>query len=94
MSDRDGTSLERALVGELLTILMWIEARSDDETDPDTAVKMEEDIAVVVHGLGEQDRARFVSIATSLADEAKVSRPGAGDGFRDALDAMGLLDEP
>jgi hypothetical protein len=94
MSDHEATSLERAMVAELLTILKWIEALPDDEIDPDTAVKIEEDIGAVVQGLGEEDRARFVSIATLLADEASVSRPGAGDGFRDALDAMGLLDEP
>jgi hypothetical protein len=93
MSDHEATSLERAMVGELLTVLMWIEWLPDDEIVPDTAVKIEEDIAAVVDGLGVDDRAKFVSIATSLADEANAARPGAGEGFRDALEAMGLLDE-
>ena len=92
MSD-EGTAFERALVGELLMVLNWIEALPDEEIDPDTAVKIEEDIAAVVHGLGDDARARFVAIASSLADEADASRPGAGDGFREALDAMGLFDE-
>jgi hypothetical protein len=93
MSENEATALERALVGELLTVLNWIETLPDDEIDPDTAVKIEEDITAVAQGLGEDDRAKFVSIAGILADEADATRPGAGDSFREALDAMGLLDE-
>lgn len=93
MNDDMSTPLERALVGELLTVLDWIESLPDDEIDPDTAVKIQEDIAAVVQGLGDDERARFVAVASSLADEADASRPGAGDAFRQALDAMGLLDE-
>ena len=93
MSDREASSLERVMVGELLTVLMWIESQPDDEIDPDTAVKIEEDIAAVAQSLGDDDRAKFRLIAMSLADEANASRSRAGEGFREALDAMGLLDE-
>jgi hypothetical protein len=93
MSENESTPLERALVGELLTVLNWIEALPDEDIDPDTAVKIGEDVTAVVRGLGDGDRARFVAIAMSLANEADALRPGTGDRFRSELDAMGLLDE-
>jgi hypothetical protein len=94
MTDRKPTSLERATVGELLTLLLWIESLPDDEIELDTAVKIEEDIAAVVNGLDDTDRLTFVQIARSLADDADCSGCGGGDDLRRALVDLGLVDEP
>jgi len=93
MSDTDGTALERAMVGELLTVSAWIESLPDDQIDLDAAVKIQEDIAFVIDGLDDMDRATFVRIARTLADERDASRPGDGDGIRQSLVAFGLIGE-
>jgi hypothetical protein len=87
------TALERAMVGELLTVSDWIESLPDDQIDADVAVRIQEDIAFVIDGLTDADRRSLVRIATSLADERDASRPGDGNGIRQSLVAFGLVDE-
>ena len=81
------------MVGELLTILSWIEVLPEDELDPDTAVKMTEDVTGVVGALDESDRAKFIAIARQLADEADARQPGDGDAIRQQLAWIGLVEE-
>jgi hypothetical protein len=94
VSDPHGTALERAMVGELLTISAWIESLPDDQIDIDVAVRIQEDIAFVIDKLSDEDRDAIVHIATGLADERDASRSGDGDGVRRSLVAFGLLEEP
>jgi hypothetical protein len=61
MSD-PGTALERAMVGELLTLSAWIESLPDDQIGIDVAVKMQEDIAFVIDRMSDGDRQTFVHI--------------------------------
>jgi hypothetical protein len=93
MNERVPTSLEQAMVRELITLSVWIESLPDDRIDLDESVKLQEDITAVVQELGEADRATFVSIVTSLAAEHDARESGGGDAFREALEALGLLDE-
>jgi hypothetical protein len=65
---RAPTNLEIELVGEVLSIARWIESMPDDELDPDTGVKMLEDLAGVVGELGQEDQQTFIRAARHLAD--------------------------
>ena len=94
MSVQEPTSLERAMVGELLTVSAWLESLPDDQIDVDAAVKIQEDIAFVIDALSDEDRQTFVQIAIALADERDASRPGDGAEVRRSLDAFGLIEEP
>ena len=82
--------MEEALVKVTLGLLIALEAWPDDEIDPDTAVKLMEDIAATVYGLDPVDQARFVSIGQRWAaatdkDRANSAVPAYGDAIRQAL---------
>lgn len=66
-TSRQPTTLESALAGALLSIVRWIESLPDDELDPDTAVKMLEDVAGVVDELAPDDQQTFIRAVHDLA---------------------------
>ena len=47
--------------------MQWIESLPDDELDPDTAVKMLEDVAGMLGDLAEEDQQKFIRAAQDLA---------------------------
>ena len=70
---------------------MIIEDLPDDEIDPDTAVRLLEDIASTVQELDDVSRARFVAIGHQVADawdRDEWHQPG--DRVRVAMANMGL----
>jgi hypothetical protein len=81
--------MELVLIGELLTLVRWIESLPDDVLDPDTALQPLEWLGHALDELAPQDRALFIDAARRL--------PGAGHGARrDAIErsltGLGLVE--
>jgi hypothetical protein len=87
MTDLPETTLERALVDYVLELSWILDDLPDHQMDPDTAVKVQEDIAALVNLLAPWDQARFLKIGTRLAAEADPARARR---IREAIDAIGL----
>lgn len=63
----------RLLVRIVLTYAGFLEFSSDDELDPDTAVKQLEDLAATLLELDARERAVFVALLRELAEEEETA---------------------
>jgi hypothetical protein len=89
-SDLD-TALLRVVIGLLIDVVWWLETCSDDEVDPDDAVKLLESVGAVIVGLPDQLSRRLLQVVEELA----VAEPFAAR--RDQLTffpfATGMVEE-
>jgi hypothetical protein len=78
----------KVVVGLLVDVIWWFEACSDEEIDPDTAVKLLERAGVVTGLLGDLP-ARLVEVIAELANEEAGPGTPTRAGSRSVLDGRG-----
>ncbi|UGQ13534.1 hypothetical protein LO772_07990 [Yinghuangia sp. ASG 101] len=84
--------LVTALAGLVVDIVWWLDSCGDDEVDPDSAVKMTENVAFVVKNLPAEQQQRLIQVLGELADAE--SDPNRRDQLWSFPFACGLLDAP
>ena len=67
--DRYALSVNRHLVEALAAAFMGVENASDDDVDPDWAVKVQEGIAHPLLQFSEVERSEFTAVLADLAEE-------------------------
>ncbi|AQU65015.1 hypothetical protein [Streptomyces niveus] len=75
-------SLTRALAEALVDVLWFVEGCTDEQMDPDDAVKVLEGVAHLVAQLSSDQRSEFIDLIASMAaKEADPSRRAFLEGF-------------
>ncbi|PWS50291.1 hypothetical protein DLE01_19115 [Streptomyces sp. FT05W] len=84
-------SLTRALAEALVDVLWFVEGCTDEQMDPDDAVKVLEGAAHLVTQLSSDQRSEFIDLLGSMAaEEADPSRREFLEGFPDGF---GLVED-
>jgi len=89
MTDRD--PLVPALTGVLVDVVWWLESCGDEEVDPDSAVKMMENVGGELLRLPSGQRERLLQVLTDLAEAEQT--PERRDFLKSFPFAIGLVED-
>lgn len=84
--------LVTALAGLVVDIVWWLDSCDDEEVDPDSAVKMMENVAFAVKNVPPDQQQRLIQVLGELADAE--TDPDRQEQLRLFPFACGLVDEP